>query len=645
MTVLIGKNESGKTATLEALRFFQRNILRLPESAFPLDGSGREPFIEICFSLNRDTIEDIQEASGVRLTDRGIGYILKKGLTVTKNCRGQYGLNPECVQQVFGEGESAFAQEVISQIQTAKERLDGLLDVPYMPSINFDSGHESIQREAGEFIKTVKSFLPSVKGEDAQIAAVEALRIIIKGNAKLIQKVEDVGIERSDVQKDDTVKFFIERVVERLPNFIFFSEFSDILPFEISVDQLKENQSVLDFAKIADLDLDCLIETPDIQKRMNLLNRHSAVISGDFLSYWGQGPIELAVKPEADKILFGVKDSNGTDFFKVEQRSKGFQWFLSFYLRLNAQKARNTLIIIDEPGVHLHAKAQKEIMKILEQKIVGESQVIFSTHCPYLIDTQRLDRVRVVIKDDQRGTMIHEDVHGHLEDESLLPVTTAMGERSVNLQPIFGQRNVILSSMSDYYIWKALKRSIRDIDLTKINLLPATDVDHIIQMVSLMVGYDLDFQVLLNNNATGCQIAQQLRQRFELDKEIIFVSDEPGYTTEDLFTPEDYASYVLKAVPSSDQEDALPAHQVARKRSKILVAKEFSQRMEKEKGNITLTHRTILAFREVFQKILEGFHKGSDPVAVQVQPQADEGLAEAEAPIKRRSIFSIFNLK
>ena len=56
LTILVGKNESGKTATLEALQYFNKDILSPPEDAFPIDGSSNDLQVEICFSLERGEI-------------------------------------------------------------------------------------------------------------------------------------------------------------------------------------------------------------------------------------------------------------------------------------------------------------------------------------------------------------------------------------------------------------------------------------------------------------------------------------------------------------------------------------------------------------------------------------------------------------
>ncbi len=637
LTILVGKNESGKTATLEALKYFNKTIQRVPENAFPLDGLDRDPSVEIWFQLTQEEVNGIQEDSGSQLSDKALSCIRNKGIGIIKNSRGRYILCDESTDGLFRE-EGGTYKEQIKHIKTAKERLQELLQGPRVPAIDFTADNENIQRESKELIKTVKTFLPSIKDERQQEEAVEAVRTIIKESRKLTEP-EEVAEGQPHESSRDAASFFVEAAVQRLPNFIFFTEFSDILPFEIPIPYLKENQAVLDFAKIAGLDIDLFMETQDIQKRINYLNRHAATISGDFLDYWGQNKIELTVKPEGNKLLFGVKESGKTDFFKIEQRSRGFQWFLSFYLRLNAQKAKENIIIIDEPGVHLHAKAQKEIVKVLEDKIVSESQVIFSTHCPYLINAQRLDRVRLVIKDAERGTTITEDVHGHADEESLMPVKTAMGGEKMSLSPQLEKQNVIVGGVADFYFYKALTAYAKDVDLEEINLLPATDLDSMVQLLSLMIGYNVDYQVLLNNNAEGYQMRKHLKERFGLGNErIIFVSKKPDHATEDLFAPEDFNTHVLKDQKGEDETVLNSEYLRENAINRVLLAKKFLDSTQNGTDQIELSAATIASFQKVFNKIFAAFNALPEEEAVEKIEESVE--KEPEAKVKRRSLFA-----
>jgi len=651
LTILVGKNESGKTATLEALKYFSKDAVRIPEDVFPIDGNNKEPLVEICFSLERGEIEQIQESSGIKLADEAIGYVMKQGLTVIKDSRGRYRLSEDCIQELFSDHDHG-NDLPIKHIKSAKEKLHELLGTPHFPTIDYESSNEAIQKQSKDFIKFVKSRLPAIKDEKTQTEIVQAIRVIVKESVRLTeaqQPKEKKGEEVSSEQKMNSAAFFTEQFVERLPTFIFFSEFSDILPFEVPISELKNNQAVLDFAKISGLDLDYFIETQDVQRRINFLNRHSTQISGNFLQYWNQNKIELIVKSEGESLLFGVKEQGKTDFFKVEQRSKGFQWFLSFYLRINAQKSDNNFLIIDEPGTHLHANAQKEILKILEKEIVQDMQIIFSTHCPYLIDPQKLDRIRLVLKDQQAGTVISDDIHSHTGEECMAPVMTAMGGEQANIAPLSGKQNVIVGTVHDFYFWKAMRGYVNDLDYLKdINLLPATNLDHAQQLVAMMISYDLDFQLLLNHNNDGWKVGQQLKEKFGFgDEKITFVSEKLGFYTEDLFAFEDFNTHVINGEGNEEQAMLNSTYLKDNEMNKVLLARSFYEKTQRQKDNIKLSDETIAAFRNTFERILERFHALVD-VPVEEKGTESQITKQQELPkggVKRRSLFAFLRKK
>ena len=439
ITIIVGKNESGKTASLEALRDFNRDILEIPRNAFPLDGSEDMPRIEMCFQVDQDDVDTIQSELGVPVPEESVKYMLEKGLNITKDGLGQYRLNDPFFSRIFKGKSDDKNKDQLSQIKSMKEKLSSLMAGQSLPDLNIDSNPDEIQKNARELMMIIKSFLPSFGDENKQKEIIESIRAIIQETSKLTEPSIDLKEK------------FINCIIKLMPRFIYISEFIGHFPFEIPVENVKQTELILDFARISGLDLDKIISTSDIQKRINILNRHSAVINGEFGDYWQQNKIELVVKPEGDKILFGVKELDKTDFFKIEQRSKGFQWFLSFYLRLSAQKSKNNIILIDEPGTNLHAKAQTEILKVLEEKIATQTPVILSTHSPYFIDPHRLDRIRLVTKDPLQGSVISNSIKRSIDSDTLMPINTALRLETFSTFPLSEKHNIIINDLADFY--------------------------------------------------------------------------------------------------------------------------------------------------------------------------------------------------
>ena len=358
---------------------------------------------------------------------------------------------------------------------------------------------------------------------------------------------------------------------------------------------------------MADLDIGKVIAATDTQRRRNLLSAGSAEITGDFRAHWNQDIIQLVVEADGDSLRFGVEEEAKTVLFKVEQRSKGFQWFLSFYLRLNARKADTNIILIDEPGLYLHAKAQRDVLEVL-QKLSEDSQVIFGTHSPYLIDAGRLDRVRLVLKDDKTGTRIESKIHKGADQETLTPIITAIGLDIGRDLRVGAEDNVLLEGISDYYYLQAMHEYLSKAEPYEASLIPSVGASQIPLLVYLLFGWDLRFVVLLDNDPAGRRTAKVLSEKLGVGSErIIFVSEEGDYSIEDLFTHDDFNSFVLQDDKNDDPAVANSKFLKKQKFDKVLLAKQFSDKVRT--AEIELSQETINAFEEVFRKIVEGFNE------------------------------------
>lgn len=424
-TILIGKNESGKTSLLEALRDFDREQPSIADDAFPLSGIHPNPTLELTFAIDAGELDAMADESQMKIPADRRANILDQGIGLTKSFSGEYRLKGEALAPVSHHGEQEESNPA-DQIKKKRQRMEELLKGCAIPDLNLTQDIEILQNSIRDLKGLVKSHLGFIHEEKAKVEIVELLHDM----TRILSAARDGNPKISPQER------FTAAMVKRLPRFVFFSDFNDILPFSIPMDAARDHQTVGDFARMANLDLDQLVKTEDLQKRINILNRAAAAISGEFLGHWGQNKITLIARPEGNNLLFGVKEAEGTDVYKVEQRSRGFQWFLSFYLRLNRYKSDDAVILIDEPGMNLHPVAQKDILKVLTEKGPAPRQVIFSTHSPALIDADHLDRIRCVIKDQEKGTLIKNSVHNGIDGETLLPVMTALGARlPVTLPP------------------------------------------------------------------------------------------------------------------------------------------------------------------------------------------------------------------
>ncbi len=512
LTILAGKNESGKTAILEALRDFYYEVKEIPGEARPLSGNGKT-IIEMCFKIEEKFFNEVTQKTGITMPKVVEDYITKNGLTILYKYNGDYDL------------ESAVKEKLVSE----NNSLEG----------------KSLSKKICDIIPT--------------------------------------------------------------PKCIFFSDFSDILPFEISIEKAKDHEMVKDFAAAAKIDLHAVFKEKDTQRRKILIAEHSAILRGDFMDYWKQDEITLTADIYGDNLIIAVKEGDNTIPFKPEQRSKGLQWFLSFYLRLSARGSDTNIFLIDEPGLYLHAKAQNDVLKFLE-KISEKSQVVFSTHSPYLIDADRLNRVRLILKDGD-GTKIDKWYKG-ADTETLTPIITAIGLDLTQQFSIAGKKNVLLEGISDYYYLQSLKvfmpKTIKNLD---INLIPCVGASKIPQIVSLLIGWGLEFAAVLDNDKEGKKIAKELREKLDISEDrIIHISNKEGDSIEDLFTHDDFNNYVLDDDIKNNNQSVLNStflkDQII---DKVLLSKKFLDRVKKDNPNVKLSKSTIDKFEALFEKIEKYF--------------------------------------
>ena len=216
-----------------------------------------------------------------------------------------------------------------------------------------------------------------------------------------------------------------------------------------------------------------------------------------------------------------------------------------------------------------------------------------------------MDRVRLILKDDHVGTRIENKIHKGADTETLTPIITAIGLDVSNEFSIAGKKNVLLEGISDYYFMRAMLRNYRE-TYKEISFIPCVGAQKIPQLISLLIGWDLEFVAILDYDTQGERIAKELREKLSIESDrIVFISEKKGSAIEDLFTHEDFNKFVLNDTKNEDNTILNSKFLKDKKLDKVLLSKKFFEKMKDDESKFKLSEETRDAFSRVFEKIRE----------------------------------------
>ena len=168
--------------------------------------------------------------------------------------------------------------------------------------------------------------------------------------------------------------------------------------------------------------------------------------------------------------VFDTKHSVST---ALGSRSRGFVWFFSFLVRgiRRHQQGENLILLLDEPGLSLHAKAQADLLRFFEAELKPHHQVMYTTHSPFMVDPAHFDRVRIVqdlsiesdssvVTVEQEGTKVITEVLDATED-SLFPLQGALGYE-IHQTLFVGPNNLVVEGASDLLYIQALSNRLQE---------------------------------------------------------------------------------------------------------------------------------------------------------------------------------------
>lgn len=252
----------------------------------------------------------------------------------------------------------------------------------------------------------------------------------------------------------------------------------------------------------------------------------------ELFEYWTQNQelsVELDIEfdrsaaPESPEpfLQIRVRNQRHRVTLNMAERSRGFIWFFSFLTAFNdLAKSRRSVILLDEPGLSLHAMAQADLLRFIEERVAPRHQVVYSTHSLFLIDPSHLERCRTVEDVDNEGTKVSREIWKARPD-TVFPLLGALGV-NITQTLIVGPHQLLVEGPSDSIYLQVMSDRLRRDGRACLDpnwtITPVGGVDKVPTFLALMRGERLNVTVLLDVAAGGHQRVSHMVERGILDQ-------------------------------------------------------------------------------------------------------------------------------
>ncbi|WP_321927904.1 AAA family ATPase [Paraburkholderia guartelaensis] len=383
----------------------------------------------------------------------------------------------------------------------------------------------------------------------AAVQATKNVRTALAGaDAELTEKQEETlaeleALAEAIVRDKDACAAARKWAITAVPKFIFVDEYpelnghQDIPAYLQRKTQNQLNDADRNFEKLCKVaglnpgELQSLFDKGDHETRNQLVNRASAVVTSEIRRLWKDRSLKIRFNLDGRFLETVISDPTSTYDVEVNlnDRSRGFQWFFAFYITFSADTdgghAEDAVLLLDEPGLYLHAKSQSDLLHHFEVDFAN--QILYSTHSPFMVPTHALNSVRTVNIAEEAGTTVTNDPSG--DARTLFPLQAALGYNLA--QSLFiGPNNLVVEGVTDFWILSAVSAYLAEKGRTALSsdltLTPAGGAQKVSYMVALLTSEALNVLVLLDSEKDSKATKEELlRAKLIRDKNVVFVAE------------------------------------------------------------------------------------------------------------------------
>lgn len=490
VTRIVGKNESGKTALLEALAKF--NYFDSEDTDFDFNSTNDYP---------RGMLKKYQQ----EYPDDDFQVIA---------CT--FELSEELLKQISDDvGKDVYTDKTI---KIARKYNNGMTYIISADTKKFIENF--VQKYTIE--ETLKEELITCKSVKELAEKIESNSDLQTMHNELKTKYIDNAFETfSDIVTGYIAKKYIK---PNLPQFLYFDEYY-ALPGTINLNKFANGQVDETFSKeqqditkalfeLSNIDIAKVMNSDEYEDFIAELEATSNNITDKLLEYWTTNQnleikFDIQTKEntftrEFEKFLqIRIRNTKHRVTLPLRNRSKGFIWFFSFLVWFSkVQEKENLIILLDEPGLNLHAEAQSDLLKYIDKELLPKYQVIYTTHSPFMIESDKLDEVRTVY--DSNNSKIGSIISNALEEKdqgTLFPLQAALGY-NIAQNLYISDKNLLVEGVADLMfitvISNILNANNREGLNDDITIVPVGGLDKVATFISLLRGNKLNMVCLLD---------------------------------------------------------------------------------------------------------------------------------------------------
>lgn len=625
VTVLVAENEFGKTTFLQALAWFDRSE-PLDQEDRRVGADGQAPVVSLRFELDPYA----QNA----LTNKQLARC--EAVFVTKHADGTYVVADAATDTNVAE----------SNLQNFRRVFDGARE----QLLNSLQGIALSQPDAAETKRRVTDLLTGSDveqiGGTAGAVSLLTTQITIALPDEMADTLTMLGKRMNDASDSylSALAVPIETLRPYLASFVYFDGSVDFLPdtivYEHVTSGLDEHRTEVNLAKL--MGFDAALLSTDGFGRQQQGQQLSHRLSQRFDEFWnsaGAGiQIYLHVEPtEMHVVIDHVRPQ------PPSRRSRGLQWFLGFYTKFAAEtdeQLRDSVLLIDEPGLYLHVKQQTKFLELLEQ-LSESNTIIYSTHLPYLIPRNRLSRVRLLVADEQvpGAVTVQPNIYSVSSKADVLqPIRAALGV-GVADSITLGTSTIGVEGAADMYLLDAMntfcRRANRQALPAEVTILPAGGSgEKMMWLAAFLASGQMTGALLVDSDTAGRSTRRLARERFDELVAVEFTrSDDEALdeTLEDLVDRDYYAGLANETLAQRDGAESvatadLPDGSICKALQKVFKEREYGD-FQKLKAALILQARaqleenpppdpTLAAFEDLFARLMTAM-RWEDEVAAE----------------------------